>query len=317
VRWLIRVADRTHPLALPGVWVLLSLAVSWLSIRGADAGSCCWANRTQMWGSALTYALISAYLLAAFTYLYRSHRDTVRALKSDIADTASIDLALRDTPGPVLVTAAVAGVLFGAMQFGEVLFSHADELRLLPDATLIVGNTLLWMVAALLMVSRVRDAHAMRRLGRHIDIDLHNLGRLRPVGRAAIRDVLVVMGALAFMPLQSLDAEFRWVNYQTGLIFGMISAAVLFYLPVSGVHKGVRAAKLDRLSRLEDRIDATDAEDVATLEPLLAHRDRIAHLPTWPVDLSIVSRVGFYLIIPPLAWVGAAVVEMLVQGYLD
>jgi len=35
------------------------------------------------------------------------------------------------------------------------------------------------------------------------------------------------------------------------------------------------------------------------------------------VGVSVLSRVGFYLIIPPLAWVGAALVETLVQGYIE
>jgi hypothetical protein len=119
------------------------------------------------------------------------------------------------------------------------------------------------------------------------------------------------------MPLQSLDAEFRWVNYQTGLIFGTISASILFYLPVSGVHDGIREAKARRLEEIQSLIGAIDQSNVASLESLIAHRERILHLSAWPLDLSILSRVGFYLIIPPLAWVGAALVETLVQGYLD
>jgi hypothetical protein len=164
------------------------------SITLADGGSCCWENRTQMWGSALTYSLISAYLLAAFVYLYRSHRDTVSSLRSLVADPLAVDVALRDLRAPLVVWAAIAGALFGVSQFAEVLFPNRDSLSSIPDVPLILGNTLLWMVAALLTVSRVHDAVAMRRLGRHIEIDLYNLGRLRPIGRAAVRDVLVVMG---------------------------------------------------------------------------------------------------------------------------
>lgn len=317
MRWLIRLADRTHPLALPGAWVAVSLVGYGIFLGAGEGGSCCWDNRTQMWGSALTFSLISAYLMAAFTYLYRSHRDTVRQLKSRIADVAAVDAALRDVPGRVALATAFAGALFGVLQFAEVLFSDTYVLHPVPDVPLIIGNVVLWTVAALLTIGRLHDARAMRRLGGHIGIDLYDLGSLRPIGRAAVRDVLVVMGALAFMPLQSLDAEFRWVNYQTGLIFGLISASLLFYLPVSGVHDGIRKAKAARLDELQSRIDAADRDDVETLEGLLAHRERIAHLSAWPVDVSIVSRVGFYLIIPPLAWVGAALVETLVQGYLD
>jgi hypothetical protein len=100
-------------------------------------------------------------------------------------------------------------------------------------------------------------------------------------------------------------------------LFGLISASLLFYLPVSGVHESIRKARDARLNELQSRIDATDRDDVVSLERLSAHRERIAHLSAWPVDVSILSRIGFYLIIPPLAWVGAALVETLVQSYLD
>lgn len=125
------------------------------------------------------------------------------------------------------------------------------------------------------------------------------------------------MGALAFMPLQSLDAEFRWLNYQTGLVVGLISSALLFYLPLSGVRSAVRETKKRRIEALQAAIESADRAKVQELEALLAHRERVQHLSTWPVDLSILSRVALYLIIPPLAWVGAALVESLVQGYLE
>lgn len=316
MRWLVRIADRTHPLALPGVWVLLGVTAYAAAFAAADSGSCCWDNRAQMWGSALTYTLISGYMLAAITYLYRSHRDTVRALKGFAADVRSVDEALADVSAKVVLAATLGGLVFGAAQFAQVL-TNPHVLVPLPDLPLIVGNTLLWMVVALLTAARLRDALAMRRFGRTLTVDLYNLAALRPIGRAAVRDVLMIMGALALMPLQSLDAEFRWVNYQTGLFFGLISSLLFFYLPISGVHEQIRAARAARLNELQGMIEAQDGMDVPRLEALVAHRERVAHLPTWPVDLSVLSRVGFYLIIPPLAWVGAALVETLVQGYIE
>ena len=49
------------------------------------------------------------------------------------------------------------------------------------------------------------------------------------------------------------------------------------------------------------------------LESLLAHRDRLREQSTWPLSTALVSRVFLYLIIPPLAWAGAALVELLVD----
>ncbi len=316
MRWLIRIADRTHPLALPGGLVLLGLLSYAAVIRSADAGSCCWVNDAQLWGTALTYTLISGYLLAAITYLYRGHRDTVRLLKPLAPDVRAVDEALAEVPFRVALIAGVAGAVFGLLQFSVVL-SEPLSLVPIPDIPLIVGNVVLFTIIALLTTARLRDVIAMRRFGRTLTVDLYDLAALRPIGRGAVRDVLVIMGALALMPLQSLDAEFRWVNYQTGLLIGLISSTLFFYLPLSGVHQRILAARTSRLEELQAQIDAQDRSNVAGLEALVAHRERIAHLPTWPVDLSVLSRVGFYLIIPPLAWVGAALVETLVQSYIE
>jgi hypothetical protein len=208
-------------------------------------------------------------------------------------------------------------MVFGTLQFGEVLFSGTYQVNAAIDYPLIIGNVLLWAVVLPVTLARLRDALAMRRLGRELQIDLYELAQVRPIGRLAIRDVLVVMGALAFMPLQSLDAEFRWVNYQFGLVLGILSSSLLFYLPLSGVRQAILKAKEARLEELRAVLANADRINVIELETLIAHRDRVQHLSTWPVDLSILSRVGFYLIIPPLAWVGAALVETLVQGYIE
>jgi len=38
---------------------------------------------------------------------------------------------------------------------------------------------------------------------------------------------------------------------------------------------------------------------------------------TWPLDWRIYSRLAFYVILPPIAWLGAAFVEFGVDRFLD
>ena len=63
------------------------------------------------------------------------------------------------------------------------------------------------------------------------------------------------------------------------------------------------------MAELQARIDATPPDDILTVESLLSHRDRVAQAPEWSTDTRGFSRAAFYLIVPPLAWVGAAIVE--------
>ena len=116
MRWLIRIADRTHPLVLPGVWVLITLALSAYFLSGSAGQSCCWDNELQLWGSALTFILVPGYLVAAFPYLYRGHRDTVRQLRSMVPDVGAIDTALADLSARAALLAVAVGLLFGLFQ---------------------------------------------------------------------------------------------------------------------------------------------------------------------------------------------------------
>ena len=96
MRWLTRIADRTHPLALPGAWVVLSLCYFALVYRLHGGDSCCWANPAQLWGSILNYVLITGYLLTAVVYLHRGHREVVRQVAPLVTDPARVNEALAD-----------------------------------------------------------------------------------------------------------------------------------------------------------------------------------------------------------------------------
>jgi hypothetical protein len=52
------------------------------------------------------------------------------------------------------------------------------------------------------------------------------------------------------------------------------------------------------------------------LENLLQRRERVLAASTWPMDVGTLRRFVFYIIISPLAWVGAALVESLLEGFL-
>ena len=77
----------------------------------------------------------------------------------------------------------------------------------------------------------------------------------------------------------------------------------------------------DCLAEVEERISAACAdeadEDLPHLEALLTHRDRLRDHPTWPFNTAFVYQLVVYLIIPPIAWAGAALVEQFVTSWLN
>jgi hypothetical protein len=165
---------------------------------------------------------------------------------------------------------------------------------------------------------RVVSAIVFGRLGEQVRIDLFRLDRLRPLARSGLADVLLVAGAVALSPLQSLDAEFRWYNYHFALIVAIPTAAFQLLWPLRRVHARIRAEKARRVAEADARLEAaTDLpDDLLSLETTLAHRDRLREQRTWLLSFAMLSRLVLYLIIPPLAWVAAAIVERLVDRTL-
>ena len=316
--WWFGFADRTHPLVLPGLLSLasctiyVSLAVLTEGGQVRDA-----LGDRQFAGTLALFCLLPGYLLG-MTYILR--RRTEQALDAFAALPGTTGTSLvRDrleSLTPITLLGGLVGMIFGSLQNLVFLGEMYQQVSLnLMDVAFISGNCVVWGVVALVLCWRLPLSFALSRLGRTVDLDIYRLDRLKPLARLAATDILVVAGAMVLMPLQSLDAEFRMGNYEAGMLVGIPSAVVLFVLPLWGLHENIKRTKAERLRALRSELDEVDRDDVSTLEALTAHIDRVRTMPNWPIDLQTVTRVFAYVIIPPLAWVGAALVENLVDNF--
>jgi hypothetical protein len=52
------------------------------------------------------------------------------------------------------------------------------------------------------------------------------------------------------------------------------------------------------------------------LNAQLSLRREIREVSEWPFDFSVLTRLLLYLIIPPLTWIGAALIEVLIDAAL-
>ncbi len=207
----------------------------------------------------------------------------------------------------VLAAGAVLGFVYGAWDMA--LGGEPSPEHTVLEWWLRIGNGGVWLCSGMVFTWRLANAIRFYRLGQQIDVDPFNLDRVRPVGRMATTDVLIIMGAMALTPLQSLSSDFDIEFYRVAFLVGIVSSLIFLILPQLGVHQQVRRAKRARLQRLQEEIEASDPNQYSIMESLLAHRDRLQKAPTWPTDTRGFSRAIFYLVVPPLAWVGAAIVE--------
>lgn len=311
--------QRLYKIALQGNVLLLPLAMitvlgaifiaAWLSTESGFL--LVEMSNGQIIGTCTMFVLSPGYLLLMMQLQMR-HTDRALEELQPIATPAQLqpvrERMLR--PGGIVLLAFVGGAIFGVTQNWEVLVKMIQLMRFPAlDLVFTLGNALLWAMVGLLLSWRIPVSGLLSDLGRQLPVDLYRLERVRPLARLATTDVLVVAGAMAFMPLQSLDAEFRIWNYQWGILIGVPAAILLFLLPLWGIRERIKQAKAERMVVLHQHIAKHDRADVVALEALIAHADRIRSLPNWPLDLNLVTRIFAYVIIPPAAWVAAALVE--------
>jgi hypothetical protein len=271
---------------------------------------------------ALMLILVPAYLLAALAIAQQRSLGLIEQLRPLLRDPEAAERAATNVRGALRRSwklGTVIGIVFGLLNtepFAAIPESGAP----LVAGSLAVGQLILWWTVGLLGLARIGSAHVFRRLGESISFDLFRLDELRPFARAGVIDVVLIAGALLFTPLQSLDAEFRWYNYQFALVVALPAAAFFLFWPLVDLRRRIlqdRHARLEAVeARLGDLSGGDNAETIVRSEALLAHRDRLRAASTTPLSSRLLSRVLFYLVLPPLAWAGAALVERLLTQAL-
>ncbi len=112
-----------------------------------------------------------------------------------------------------------------------------------------------------------------------------------------------------------LTGQIQTVDFVPALVVTVPVALVVLLLPMWGVRAAVTAAKRIELDRLTEL--ANTAEQGSDRHMLVSlYRRQIADTPEWPASAGAASRVLFYVVIPPLAWIAAALVQDLVSNVL-
>ncbi len=270
----------------------------------------------QLAGTLIMFVLLPCYLVSMMIWQRGRILNTLVSMQDIVPANkiADVQHSLQRLAiwGWLLVA---AGFWFGAYQ-NQILFNgmQATGPHAL-DIIFILGNCLLWATVAWLTAWRFPTSLALSRLGLAANVDYYQASRLRPLARIATTDVLIITGALALTPLQALDAEFRLHNYRAGFIVGGTAAVGMFLITLWGPHRKMQQLKAQRQLELEAALDKMPRDQISTLEPLVAHLDRVRTASTWPIDLQLLTRILVYVVVPPLAWVAAALVENLVDQF--
>jgi uncharacterized membrane protein YccC len=102
----------------------------------------------------------------------------------------------------------------------------------------------------------------------------------------------------------------------------VVSLIGIVILPMRGIRTRVESAREELLGTLDRRLEALNSSDLGAasaetlrdMDTILDMRERVYQAPSWPVDLAGLRRIVLYIVLPPLTWSAAALVEMAIDG---
>ena len=269
-------------------------------------------------GMVILLILIPAYIAFYFVYSMRKS-DELAALADQYHNTALRPKVLQ-IPLPVLLAGAIGGVLY-ALLFNVPGNGFNFFTTNAAERATIFGQVFIWTMMGCMLVVRVHIARAFRRATQNIEVDIFETSKLRLFARVGLIDVLMMAGGLLLSTVQSLDFSFDPDNYSNALVILLPAALYLTIYPMWDLHRALVTKKYAELATLDTLIAKAsknlDDKAINELERLLQRRERVRNAATWPIDVAFLQRFLFYIIIPPLAWVGAALVEFVIDGLIQ
>ena len=276
------------------------------------------------WPAALFFCVVIAYFVPVFHFITAR---TQRAL-DDLAPTLGMDAAEHATTRHniehkslswLLVNLALGVVMWFAQSW--ILAGGMDGMLQITQSparfAIAIGPLPVWILANQSIHALIDNASLFRRLSDRVNVDLLDTRELRPFGDMAISSTLMVIGAIASLGL-------LWVNGQSdpwttipGLAAMSAALVFLFCAPIWPIRHAIKRAKSQELDRVQSRLASHNgASAPEQLAPLLTYRREVSLISEWPFDTTSLARFGIYLFIVPLTWVGAALIEILVDGVL-
>lgn len=282
----------------------------------------------------LFFSLIIAYIVPLFSFITQRARDALDDLHPLLNIEPAEFAAKRQSLDSLSLYESLLWLAFAAfwalchMAFIRGSFENAvvTSFTSLAGFTSSGGTLLTWAVMTTVVVKLIQQAIVFSNLGaKNVRVSLINFESLLPFGRVSTAASLALIGALALFPLINVGDDVHLSESVPGAVAVLLPLVMMFVIPVWPLHKRLRRLKEVELIRVNAQIaqetqshtvGLPPTQSLAVLAPLLTYRHEIAKTPTWPFDLGNVTRLFFYLIIIPLTWIGAALIENVVDAFV-
>ncbi len=284
--------------------------------------------------SELFFAAMCAYLVPVFSLIVERSVATFDDIRGtlDASDEECARWRQALTHRSLRWVAAISTFAL-IMGMTNILISHPQQGRGLIEELAkghgeyitYVGTLLIWLTMTTAIGALLGNAYLFGQMGSRMRIDVLCRPALLAVAQIAILSTLSVVGAQVLFVFLIFDAGVVWLEILPGFLTTMLPVLILFLLPVWPLHQRLRIAKRAELIVINRQLERVRSQSVTALDDapsldkvnrLLLYRREIQQTSDWPFDVPGLMRLGFYLILPPLTWVGAALIENLVDKVL-
>lgn len=280
----------------------------------------------------LFFCFVIAYIIPASHYVSAQTLAAFDSLKPSLnlseAELADIRESLERVPVKSQIRTLAVGLLAGISHDYLLLTSQGglwETLQLLDGRNIAIMLVAIftWCLLSTVIFFLIGNVRVFAKLAKnHVRIDLLNGADLYGFARVAVYSTLILMGALASFPLLLLEEETNYLSVVPGFLATSLPMVFIFLVPLLPIRKRLRERKAGELQSIQDRIRQLAKNEnnllensaaLQQLQPLLDYRREIRQVKEWPFDSPAFFRLLFYLFIPPLTWVGAALIERLVD----
>jgi hypothetical protein len=279
------------------------------------------------WPTAAFFVFSVAYIVPVFHYIVSRTQLALTRLEPFLPEAErnrfvyrvehqSVAWILRTTLIAIGLWLAQSWLLSGSWQ------SMWDNLtRSSLSFAMSIGPLPVWLTMCAAMSALFRNALLFRRMSESLNVQLFEPDSYMPVGTMAVTSTLVVLGALGLLPIMWLNGPVSWWTTLPAMAFFSPLLLLLLAIPVMPVHRRLVAQRNQAIADAQAALRETQTIELrdrtAAKAAALSLRREVARLPTWPFDVSAITRFISYAIIVPLTWAGAALVEILVNSFVS
>ena len=142
----------------------------------------------------------------------------------------------------------------------------------------------------------------------------------KPYAQQGVRTSLLAVISLSISANLWLDPNSPAIATGTTLVLLVAATVLALLLPTWGIHLRLKASKQSELNQIRKAIalrrdpDTRSVDDAQQLRADLALERRLMEISEWPFDAGSYGRVVLYIMLGLGSWVGAALVERLLES---